>query len=186
MKKIESENLIETIIVETKQSIETVNSEFATLSDEILYTKPNKKAWNIIECLQHIIIANNHYYNEIDKQLKATNTISVDQFKSGLLGNYFTKSMKPKPSGVIPSKMKTFKKFIPIGSTDRSAIEKFVEEQNKFLDLLECAKNANLEKVKIKSAIGGWLMFKLGDAFRFVTAHTQRHILQAQNVLKGI
>jgi len=180
--------LIDNLIEETNALIKQVESEILPLSEEVLTFKPSEKAWSILECVEHINIANKHYHDQIEAKLQDQQTTPKENYSGGALGNYFTKMMKPKEDNTIPGKMKTMSKFYPVlnlqSNNQNSVIDAFLKDQQRLLGLLEKARSANLAKIKIKSALGGWLMFKLGDAFRFMTAHSQRHVLQAMNVLE--
>lgn len=183
-----AKELINNLREDTLYIIEQVETQIKPLSQEPLTFKSLPKQWNILECISHMNIADRHYYDEISKKLKSNNSNAKEKFTGGALGNYFTKMMKPKENNVIPNKMKTISKFYPVISllsgNQNTTIDTFLNDQRLLLDLLNQANSVDLEKIKIKSALGGWLMFKLGDAFRFVIAHNQRHILQAMNVLE--
>jgi hypothetical protein len=183
-----TKELIDNLREDTLHIVEQVETQIKPLSQEMLTFKSEPKKWNILECISHMNIADRHYYDEIGKKLAIDVSFAKETFSGGALGNYFTKMMKPKENKVIPNKMKTIGKFYPvismIGEGNNDTIDTFLNDQKLLLDLLDQAKSVDLEKVKIKSALGGWLMFKLGDAFRFIIAHNQRHVLQAMNVLE--
>jgi hypothetical protein len=82
-------------------------------------------------------------------------------------------------------KMKTFKRKNPINSNldKETVIKKFIYQQEQMLNLLALSKNKNLNKIKTSITLP-LLKFKLGDTFRFVIYHNERHIVQAQNILK--
>ena len=58
----------------------------------------------------------------------------------------------------------------------------FIALQEELLDLLEVAKNKNLDKIKTKTTLP-LVKFKLGDTLRFVIHHNERHIVQAKKAL---
>lgn len=182
----QKEELINELINDTRIVIKTVNDHLMTLSDEVINTKPAFDKWSVLECIQHMNIANKHYYREFEKKLKNANRNNITTFKSGPLGNYFIKMIKPTEDGLIPHKMKTMKIFRPISLLNRDVIAQFINDQDRLIELLELSRNVDLGKIKIKSALGSWLLFKLGDAFQFVIAHNQRHVLQALNTINVI
>jgi hypothetical protein len=81
--------------------------------------------------------------------------------------------------------MNTFKSKNPIQSNldKEKVILDFINQQKKFLDLLSIASEKNLTKIKTSLTLP-LLKFRLGDTFRFVIYHNERHIVQAKNVLK--
>ena len=183
MKKSE---LIDLLIADTQGVIVIVKNEFLTLDHEKLSKRPRPDKWSVLECIEHLNIADAHYLDQFDKKLDAIAHSDSDEFKPGLLGNYFVKMIKPKEDGIIPSPMKTMKKFIPTDRISANTMDKFLSDQDEILKVLERCKHLNLDKIKITSAIGPLVTFKLGDALRFLIGHNQRHILQAQRVLSII
>ncbi len=84
-------------------------------------------------------------------------------------------------------KMKTFKSMNPIYSKiDQKVIDVFIAQQNQLLELLKAAQNISLNKTKTAISISKLIKLKLGDTFRFVIYHNQRHILQAKKVIETI
>jgi len=67
-----------------------------------------------------------------------------------------------------------------------AAFKEFFGHQNKLLQLLEVAKRRNLNSVYVPSAMSKLIRFKLGDMFRFLIAHEQRHMIQARNAVKVV
>ena len=80
--------------------------------------------------------------------------------------------------------MKTFRKFEPKETNIEKVFERFIDDQDKLIKWLELSKTVDINKSKITSAIGPIIRFKLGDAFRFLIGHNQRHIIQAKNAVK--
>ena len=65
----------------------------------------------------------------------------------------------------------------------------FLEQQHYLLDLLESAKSKNISSIRTPVSISRFIKLKVGDVFRFLIAHEQRHFVQIENtlvVLKGI
>jgi hypothetical protein len=134
------------------------------------------------------MLSGQFYVDEIEKQFSETNPESVQvdaNFKPGLWGNYATNSMKPSSSGKIRNKMKTMKRMEPGRSNIdvEQLLTRFIKYQDDIRVLIDKSRFYDLNKIKIKSSIGRIIQFNLGNAFRFVIAHNQRHIQQALNVL---
>lgn len=165
-------------------------SQFLSLSVDQLNWKPDIHSWSISECLEHIVLSGQFYINEITNSFlshKPENEPININFKPGLIGNYSAKSMKPGNSGEIKNKMKTFKRMEPgkSGIDAKKLFTDFGKYQDDLILLIEKARYYNLNTIKINSSIGRIIRFKLGDAFRFVIAHNQRHIQQAIHVLQS-
>lgn len=177
--------LINSLIEDTRKVKEEA-IHFSSLGQGELHYKPSPERWSVLECIEHLNIADAHYIAQFDQKLDAAPASDVKEFKPGWMGNYFVKSMKPKEDGTIPSPMKTLRKFLPEVNVQHDTLSKFIEDQDYLIEALEKSKSLNLNKIKISSAIGSIVTFKLGDAFRFLIAHNQRHILQANRVLEQL
>jgi len=184
-----SSHLLESL----KNDSEAIDSiflkNFLTLTDNQLNWKPSEKSWSISECIEHIILSGQYYLEEIEKQFlkitPAAEPLDID-FHSGVFGNFSKNSMKPTDNGMIRFKMKTMKRMDPSKSNidTRKLFSEFENYQKNILILIEKSRYYNINEIKIRSSIGRIIRFNLGNAFRFVIAHNQRHIQQAMNVFQ--
>ncbi len=177
---MQTENFILSLIEQTKKNIKEV--ELLKENDlQTLTRKRNEKSWSILECLEHLNLYGDYYLPEIEKKINNSNKSSESEYKSGILGNYFAKSMLPKEK---LNKMKTFKDKNPLNSKlDKSVIDKFLQQQIKLLDLLTLSKNVSLNKVKIQTSISSFIKLRLGDTFQFIINHNLRHLKQIERIL---
>ena len=82
-------------------------------------------------------------------------------------------------------KMKTPKDKNPLGENlTKESILIFIEQQKLLLQILENSEKIDLGKIKIPISIAPFVKIKLGDTLRFIVYHNERHIVQAQNILK--
>ncbi len=148
------------------------------LSEERLNQRPAPDSWSGLECIEHLNRYGDFYLPEIQQRLAASPHPASDQFKSGWLGNYFANSLLPKEK---LNNMKTFANMDPMGSElDSSVISTFLQQQEQMLALLEEAKTVNLNKTKTAISITKLIKLRLGDTFRVVIYHNQRHMVQAE------
>lgn len=156
---------------------------FKKLSNSQLNHKENAEKWSILECLEHTNLYGDFYLKEIETRiLSAKPSKMATVFKSSVLGNYFANSMQPKADGTIPNKMKTFKDKNPSNSNlPITIIDRFIKQQRQMLTLLEQGKQIDLQKTKTSTTLP-LIKFRLGDTFRFVIYHINRHLLQASRV----
>ena len=177
-----SQNLLEEISNSTKSYISTAE-KLNEKSDAELNWKENSESWSILECLEHLNLYAKFYNQEIQTVIENAKSKPQTEFKSGFLGNYFAKSMLPKEK---LNKMKTAKNKNPLNSKlDKNVIENFIAQQKEFCNLLEQAKNVDLNKEKTKISITNLIKLKLGDTFLFLNNHTFRHLKQIQNIEKN-
>lgn len=64
-------------------------------------------------------------------------------------------------------------------------IDTYIQDQEKSLALLQIARSKNLARVKVPTDLGTWAKVKLGDAFRIIVYHNQKHLQQAQRSFEG-
>jgi len=173
---IESVKLIQDLIERTRININQAEN-FKTLSTEKLNWRPENDRWSILECFEHLNLYGDFYIPEIKKRIKNSKTQPQENFKSGILGNYFAKSMLPKER---LNKMKTFKDKNPLGSKlDKTTIERFISQQEQILSLLDKSREIDLNKTKTAISISKLIKLKIGDTFRVVVYHNERHLVQA-------
>jgi hypothetical protein len=65
-------------------------------------------------------------------------------------------------------------------------LEEFLRQEYLLLSLLNKGRNVNLEKIKIPISISRFIKIRLGDTFRFLIAHHQRHFIQIQNTINAV
>ncbi|WP_426480197.1 DinB family protein [Chryseobacterium sp. R2ACT005] len=150
-------------------------------TEEELNFRPSTDNWSTLECLEHLNRYGDFYIPEISRNISSAGKSLQPYFRPGILGNYFAKSMIPKEK---MNKMKTFKTMNPIHSQiNKGVIDTFIKQQEKLLELLEDARQTDLEKVKTNISISKLIKLKLGDTFRFVIYHNLRHIEQIKRIL---
>jgi hypothetical protein len=149
--------------------------------------KTHADSWSVLECLEHLNLYGDYYIPAIEKAIMASAEKTGDyEYKSSWLGNYFANSMLPK-DGVVKNKMKTFKDKNPqLSNLDINTIERFIKQLKSFEQLLAMAKKSDINRIKIPVTVSRFIKLNIGDVFRFNINHIQRHLFQADNVLKVV
>ncbi len=143
--------------------------------------KNTTESWSILECIEHLCLYGDYYLPEIEVRISKSKYSSDENFKSGILGNYFAKSMLPKEK---IKKMKTFKDKNPVGSKlDKDTLDRFIAQQQKMIELLNKSKKISLNKTKTSISISKFIKLRLGDTFQFVINHDIRHIIQVEKLM---
>lgn len=142
-----------------------------------------EESWSVLECIEHLNRYGDFYLPEIAQRMEKGSRKQPDTFKSGWMGDYFAKSMLPKEK---LNKMKTFKNMNPLGSDlTKEVIIKFKSQLEEMLRLLEKANGIDLTRTKTSISISNWIKLRLGDTFRVVIYHNERHLVQVKKVLEG-
>jgi hypothetical protein len=181
--KMKTEKLLDDLVTRTHKILDEV-TDLAERSREELNEKPSDEAWSALECIEHLNRFGDFYLPEIDQAMKKSTSEVDPVYKSGLFGNYFANTMKP---GDGMTKMGTFKDKDPSGSQlDKSVLDRFKEQQQRLLKQLDRARSVNINKTRIPLSITRWIRLKLGDTFRVLIYHNERHLQQARRTLKQI
>lgn len=181
--QIEQDVLINELLDITDKAIAAAR-QFRTLGEADLHFRKSANEWSILECLEHLNLYGDFYLPEIEKQLLNGNTGSKNQvFKSGLLGNYFANLMKVN-NGKI-KKMQSPRDKNPLHSTlSITTIDRQLKQLEKLKLLLHRSRSADLTTLKTPISLTRLIKLRLGDTFRFVIYHIDRHIVQAQRNLQ--
>lgn len=177
-----SNEVISNLIKMTASHI-TYAKQLLEMTDKQVQHKQAPKSWSVLECLEHLNRYASFYNPEINKRMKASTIPFSETFKSTYLGNKFANDMLPKEG---MKTMNTFRSKNPNTSklNKEQVILSFIQLQEELLEYLELAKAKNLDKIKTYTTLP-IIKFKLGDTFRFVIHHNERHIAQAKRVLSS-
>ena len=182
MKKYKSIEILEQLQADTRQLILTANY-LQTIDPGLLLQEPAPGKWSVIQVLEHLNSYGRYYLLAIERSLEKDKP-AVEVFRPGWLGNYFTKLMKPGEDGTITNKMQSPKDHRPSKYLDVfPVLTTFLEQQHYLLELLEQAKSKNISSIRTPISISRLIRLKLGDTFRFLIAHEQRHFVQIDNTL---
>jgi hypothetical protein len=177
--QISTNLLIDDLLQVTEKASASVTN-FRQLYSTVLNYKASPEAWSVLECIEHLNLYGDFYLPEIEKQILTTRECRpVPVFKAGLIGNYFANLMQVK-NGKI-KKMKTPKDKNPANSAlTITTIDRFLKQQELLKTLLNQARTVDLNKVKTAISLTNMIKLKLGDTFRFVIYHIDRHVQQAE------
>lgn len=186
MKRIKSEDLINQLQTDVKQIIAAA-SHLQTADPVKLNYAAEEGSWSVAQVLEHLNAYNRYYLPLIEKSMIHISKDTSAWFIPGFWGNYFTKMMMPKNVYEIRNKMRTSRNHAPDkGANVEAVFKEFLQHQNKFLQLLDVARRRNLNTIRIPTTISKLVRLKLGDMFRFLIAHEQRHMIQARNAIKAV
>lgn len=185
MKKINSAQLLEDLNADTRQIV--LQTKLLLQQDpELLLRQPAENKWSVAQVIEHLNSYGRYYLPVMKAALIKPAHRPAEFYRPGWLGDYFTKSMLPQKNGQVTKKMKSPKDHRPSSDIDsRIVLEEFLLQEYLLLQLLEKAEKTILE-TRIPISISRFIKIKLGDGFRFLIAHHQRHFVQVENTLKAI
>lgn len=152
-----------------------------------MISSPEEGKWSAEQCIEHLNRYFDFYLPEIDKTISSGGeNANATDFKPGRLGDYFANSMKT--DGAKFSKMKTFKSKNPaidLNIRDNN-LDLFIQNMDKIISQLIKSRNKDLEKLRTPVSISALIKLKLGDTFRFVIYHIERHVKQAEKAIEKL
>lgn len=173
-----SQHLLSELISQTQDHISRV--QIFLEKDQKFLHKKMENNWSSLECFEHLNLYFEYYLPVIATHLEQSKDHPKENFYSGMLGNYFANSVKPK---VGMKKMSSPKAHNPSGKNiTEETIYRLIANMNVLISLLEKSKRKNLEKIKIQVAVAKFLRIRLGDCFRFLVFHNERHLQQAERI----
>ena len=185
MKKIKSDELINQLQQDVSKLIAAAQHLQGTDTVKLSYP-PAEGKWSATQAIEHLNMYSRFYWPAIENEMVPISREMNAWFVPGFFGNYFTKMMMPKNVYEVKNKMKAMKSYCPDrGQNAEKVFKEFIEHQQKLMQLLETARKRNLENIRVPLSISRFIKFKLGDTFRFLIAHEQRHMIQARNAIRA-
>ena len=176
-----TEKLLQNLLEITRKNLNSVE-QLKKQPIDFLNWKHNSESWSVLECIEHLNRYSDFYIPEITNKIRTSKYKSSEVFKSNWLGNYFSKSVSYNED---LNKMKTFKSMNPLNSElDIQTLNKFINQQHQIIELLDKSKKVNLDKTKTAISISKLIKLRLGDTFRVLIYHNERHIKQAEKTLE--
>lgn len=168
-----------------KTVLETVAREFATLTDEELRWKPAPDRWSMVECLQHLNLAERFYIRNIQHKVDALGLVQTNPVDQPVISDWVGKAMLFAVDPTVKIKLPAPGIIRPRPAADlvpTDVLGQFVELQTLLLSLLDKAVYLDWNQEKVMTLFGNWLKIRLGDALKMLIAHTERHMNQAMRV----
>ena len=178
-----------TVAQQVRHTIEKTNRRakgFQLQSEATLRHRPRPDQWSILDCLDHINLFYAEYMPRLERAIAQAPRTERATYTPGWLGQKMMTGLRPK-QGERKMKIKTFRRMNPAteGKSYESVLETFLTYHTQLDALLTEAVPLDWDRAKVVSAVGPLLRFKLGDCFRVLLAHTERHLRQAEEVLEA-
>lgn len=178
-----AETLIADLIDRTRANMNRAEA-LRQLPLSALNARTAPERWSALECIEHLNRYGRFYLPEIEQRMKASRHPASPDFRSGWLGNYFAKALAPKEK---LNHMKTFSTMDPKGSAlDAGVLDVFLQQQQQMLLLIDRARRTDLSRVRTAVSFMPLLRLRLGDTFRVVIYHNERHLGQAEREAAGL
>jgi hypothetical protein len=176
-----------TELLDRTELIKAGSNTFLRLTEEQLTCPPVPGQWNIVQIFVHLRLSNDVYIRNILPRITLAPDHLSDQHRSGWLGDWAYEKIVPRPDGSV-LKMKTVKSVSPGKDLEEGkiVIESFQRQCDALDDILRHAYTKDLRRIRIPFHFVPFFHFSLGDTLRFVIAHNERHLLQAQRAALAV
>ncbi len=178
----------QSLITELLDRIELTRAStqpFMRLTDDQLNFKPGPAQWSILQIFGHLNITYDIYIPCILRRITLAPDIKEEDFKSGWLGDWIYEKIMPRSDGSV-FKLRAPKSQWPRdGEGDgKEILSRFLQQCDAVDDILRHAATKDLRRIRIPFSFTRLLRLRLGDNLRYLIAHNERHLLQAQRVMK--
>jgi uncharacterized damage-inducible protein DinB len=171
-------------LIQVVQQIQEFLTKADALSEWQLLQQPASGGWSVAQVMEHLNVYSRHYLPLIEQAIKEEEG-NGGTYRSGWLGEYFTKLMQPLPDGTLSKKMQSPANAQPVQALNAIAVKTaFRLHQDTLIALLQKAHLANWQKQRIPTSLSSWITLRLGDTLRFFVAHEYRHLLQMERILQ--
>ena len=180
MPVFKSEALLQSLIDTVRAGIQRV--ELLKTSESAFGTPGG--GWSTTQHLYHLNFYASFYTEAIEACLDQAKGPAKTDFRSGWLGNYFTNIIGPaEENQAVKVKMKSPENAVPPGSEQLDLsreLEAYLGFQHRLLYLLQRAQHVDIGAYRVPTSLSKFIRLKLGDTFRFVIAHQERHLQHMQ------
>ncbi|WP_323758508.1 DinB family protein [Roseivirga sp.] len=185
---ISTQKYLDGVINDLEEAMTKVERLTENLDEKTLNQPEAEGKWSMLQCVEHITLATAIYVKNFSEKLDGQQLpAAVDNYKGHWKGRMFAKMNAPKPEGEIPMKLKTFKFLEPKSQLNsQSVLAEFRQVHEQMISLVENSRMVNIDRIKVPTALGSMVKLRLGEALRFIIAHTQRHLVQLERIKKVV
>ena len=156
---------------------------FFRLTDEQLRRPPAPGKWSIAEIYGHLNLSMDASIRTILSRITLAPDRPGDHYTSSWLGDLAYSVIMPRPDGsVFRLKAMKTQRPDPAKLDGREALDTFQRHCDALDDILRHVASKDLRRISIPFFVPGVIRLRLGDVLRFLVAHGERHLLQAQRV----
>jgi hypothetical protein len=176
-----------TELLDRTELIKAGSAAFFRLTDEQLGFSSGPGIWSIVEVFAHLNLSNEIYIRYILPRVTLAPDHPSDEFRSSWLGDLAYEKIVPRADGSI-FKMKTAKSVLPVKPREdlKEVLHTFHRTCDAMDDILRHSATKDLRRIRIPFHFIPFLQFSLGETLRFLIAHNERHLLQAQRLVPAV
>lgn len=169
------------IAPELQNIADRISTEFGSLTPAQVNWKPNPESWSVGQCLEHLIITNELFFNTFDRIAAGKRRNSFwEQWSplSGIGGRFLVRSLR---SDEKKYKVPT-RRIAPPSDVAPDIVAKFVVHQKRLIEKTESCRDADPEKTILTSPFMPLMTYSLAHTLEIFIEHESRHFRQAKRV----
>jgi hypothetical protein len=173
-----------TELLDRTELIRAGSTAFLRLTEDQLSFSPGPGIWSVVEVFSHLNLSNDIYIRYILPRVTLAVDRPSDEFRSTWLGDWAYEKIVPRSDGSV-LKMKTAKTVLPVKPNNdyKEVLHSFHRTCDALEDILRHSATKDLRRIRIPFHFVPFLHFSLGETLRFLIAHNERHLLQAQRLV---
>lgn len=166
-----------------KEQYRRIEDRCGGLNAEQLAFQPDEKSWTIGQCLYHIWITNDKYLSKLSVAMRASkHTEPADQdYDSNWMGRKFIGMIGPTGGENTPVP----KQLVPIlERVPEDIVQRCLDQLVGIEEFLKQSEGMDLMKTKMTSPVSALLKLQLGDVFKALQLHNERHLNQIDRIMR--
>ena len=157
---------------------------FGRLTDDQLLKSPGPGKWSIAEIYGHLNLCLDQYTRLILSRITLAPDSSSDVYRSGWLGDWVYDRIMPRADGSVLRQKARKAWCVEAARIDaRDELGRFQRHCDALDDILRHVATKDLRRISIPFFMPRLLALRLGDMLRYLVAHGERHLLQAQQAM---
>ncbi|HXH62151.1 MAG TPA: DinB family protein [Fimbriimonadaceae bacterium] len=155
-----------------------IEENFMDLTPEQLQYRPDEKTWSLGQVFLHIWLANDKYLVKMSDVVLHTEKKEKEnqEYKPGFFGSRFIQMVGPTggKNTPVPKILEPDYKKVP-----DDIVQRVLDQLTAIEEFLDASEGKDIVKTRITSPVAKALKLRLGDVFKLLEQHNERHINQA-------
>lgn len=166
-----------------KEQYRRIEDRCAGLSKDQLAFRPDEKSWCVGQCLHHIWITNDKYLAKLAVAIRSSKHKEPEdqEYESNWMGRKFMSMTGPTggEKTPVPKMLEPDPDRVPA-----DIVRRCLDQMVGFEEFLIESKGINLMKTKMTSPVSAMLKLQLGDVFKSMQLHNERHLNQVERIMR--
>jgi len=147
----------------------------------------NGKGWSILQCLEHLTLANKHYLDQMEPAIQRARPEHKGwkgPFAPGGFIRFFTGTvLEPPAKFKIPAPPQIMP---PSKGDPDQVLSAWLKSHDRMRTFIQTGQNYDLNSILMPNPLIKQIKMKVASAMLIMTTHERRHIWQAGNVLNAM